>query len=266
MRPLHNTEDRGGDASITLKRATHLSVPYTQDGRPQTVPVSKTTHKPRPRRARRLPPQHLVQPATTNVRAILADQPVGDLNTTGRCAARIIKAATQLALRNITPLPDSNALLQWNEGLPRQVAALRTDPPIQQQGSTLQLQEPPFGQQIPFPWWRYTLLLLVPSAPRIQGTNVYAALLLPPTRKTTSDINGGTFSGLSRNTGGIYGLSSANFRGTESSTTNWKGFHRSAKRVLFLLDGIFLVNFIFSMMLNAKRTLISPYHIRFFGK
>jgi hypothetical protein len=58
---------------VPLERATHPSVPYTRDGRPQAVPVSQTTQDPRPTRARRLPPQHLVQPATAQHKGIVAD-------------------------------------------------------------------------------------------------------------------------------------------------------------------------------------------------
>jgi hypothetical protein len=49
------------------------------------------------------------------------------LDAAGRCADRIIKAAPQPALTSVTPLPDSNALLQQIEGLSRQVAALSTE-------------------------------------------------------------------------------------------------------------------------------------------
>jgi hypothetical protein len=31
-RPLHNAEDRTGNTSVPLERATHLSVPYTRVG------------------------------------------------------------------------------------------------------------------------------------------------------------------------------------------------------------------------------------------
>jgi hypothetical protein len=61
------------------------------------------------------------------VRAILAGQPEGDLYAAGPCADRIMEAAPQPALTSITPLPDSNALMQRIEGLSRQVAALSTE-------------------------------------------------------------------------------------------------------------------------------------------
>jgi hypothetical protein len=50
-RPVHNTENRTSETIIPLKRAPHPRAPYTRDGRPQTVPVSKTPQKPLPRHA-----------------------------------------------------------------------------------------------------------------------------------------------------------------------------------------------------------------------
>jgi hypothetical protein len=67
MGPLHQVEDRTGEAAVLFQRTTHPSVPYTRDGRLQTATVSKTTQEPRPKHTRRLPPQHLVQPAKPRV-------------------------------------------------------------------------------------------------------------------------------------------------------------------------------------------------------
>jgi hypothetical protein len=50
--------------TVPLERATHLPVSHARDGQSQAVPVSQEPQKPRPRHARRLPPNHLVQPTT----------------------------------------------------------------------------------------------------------------------------------------------------------------------------------------------------------
>jgi hypothetical protein len=62
-----------------------------------------------------------------NVRAILTCQSEGNLDAAGRCADRIIEAASQPALASIMPLADSNALTQQIEDLSCQVAALSTE-------------------------------------------------------------------------------------------------------------------------------------------
>jgi hypothetical protein len=62
-----------------------------------------------------------------NVWAILAGQPEGDLDAAARCADRIFKAESQLAIASVAPLPDSNAFLQRIEDLSRQVAALSAE-------------------------------------------------------------------------------------------------------------------------------------------
>jgi hypothetical protein len=62
-----------------------------------------------------------------NVKAIIAGQPEGDLDATGRCADRIIEAAPHPELASVAPLPNSNALILRIEDLSRQVAALSTE-------------------------------------------------------------------------------------------------------------------------------------------
>jgi hypothetical protein len=62
----------------------------------------------------------------SNVRAILAGLPEGDLNAPAHCADNIIEAAPQPTLASVAPLPEINTLLQHTEDLSRQVAALST--------------------------------------------------------------------------------------------------------------------------------------------
>jgi hypothetical protein len=92
-----------------------------------------------------------------NVQAILAGQPEGDLDTTDR----IFEAAPHPALARVAPLPDSSTLLQRIKDLSRQVAAISAERAHPRSNSRAhlrsrsrdpgQLQEPPLGQQIPFP-------------------------------------------------------------------------------------------------------------------
>jgi hypothetical protein len=63
---------------------------------------------------------------TPNARAILTGQAKGNLDAAGCCADCIIKATPQMALTSVTPLPDSNALMQRIKDLSHQVAALST--------------------------------------------------------------------------------------------------------------------------------------------
>jgi hypothetical protein len=63
----------------------------------------------------------------SNVQAILAGQPEGDLNAAAHCADHIIEAAPQPKLASVAPLRVINALLQHIEGRSRQVAALRVE-------------------------------------------------------------------------------------------------------------------------------------------
>jgi hypothetical protein len=53
----------------------------------------------------------------SNVRAILAGHPEGDLNAAAHCADHIIEAAPQPTLASVAPLPEINALLQHIEDL-----------------------------------------------------------------------------------------------------------------------------------------------------
>jgi hypothetical protein len=55
---------------------------------------------------------------------ILIGQPKGDLDTKARYAERIIEASHQPALASSGPLPERNTLLQWIDGVSRQVGAL----------------------------------------------------------------------------------------------------------------------------------------------
>jgi hypothetical protein len=63
----------------------------------------------------------------SNVQAILASQPKGDLNFLAHCTDRIIEAAPQPTLTSIASLPKSNTLLQHIKDLSRQVAALSAE-------------------------------------------------------------------------------------------------------------------------------------------
>jgi hypothetical protein len=63
-RPLHHAEDRVREAAVPLERTTHPPASYARDGRPQAIPVSEAPQEPCSRRITRLPPKHLVQPAT----------------------------------------------------------------------------------------------------------------------------------------------------------------------------------------------------------
>jgi hypothetical protein len=64
---------------------------------------------------------------TPNVRAILACQPEGNLDTVGHCADCIIQTTTQPALASVAPLPENNPVLQHIKDLSRQVAALSAE-------------------------------------------------------------------------------------------------------------------------------------------
>jgi hypothetical protein len=59
-----------------------------------------------------------------NIQAILASQPEDNMDTVAHCADRIFEATLQQALMSVVPLPNSNTLLQHNNDLSHQVAAL----------------------------------------------------------------------------------------------------------------------------------------------
>jgi hypothetical protein len=101
-----------------LERATYPPVPYSQDGRPQAVPVPEAPQESRPRCARRFPPHHLVQPATPQRTGHSRQTARGQLGR--RSLQLILDVAPQLAL-------DNTALLQGIEGLSRQVVALNSE-------------------------------------------------------------------------------------------------------------------------------------------
>jgi hypothetical protein len=60
----------------------------------------------------------------SHMRAVLAGQPQGDLDTTVRCADRIIETAPQLSLASVVPPTRNNDPQKYVEGLRRQVEAL----------------------------------------------------------------------------------------------------------------------------------------------
>jgi hypothetical protein len=80
----------------------------------------------------------------SHIRAALAGQPEGDFDTAFRCEDRIIKAAPQPTLARVAPPHNNND--PWE--------CRRSSPPSKSTSCqaglrSLQLQEPPLGQQIP---------------------------------------------------------------------------------------------------------------------
>jgi hypothetical protein len=130
-----------------------------------------------------------------NVRAISACQPEGDLEAVGRCADRIIEAATQPALTSVVPLPDSNALTRQIADLSRQVASFSTElTHLRSNYKDLRPQnrKQRLGKRSP-PERTLRPPSEVPSPLRSLTTKVYSALLLQPARKTdAADINCGS--------------------------------------------------------------------------
>jgi hypothetical protein len=144
MRPLYHAEDRDRKAAVPLKTAKHPPVSYTQGGRPQAVPVSEASQKPRSKCARRLPPHHLVQPGTPNIEAILVGQHEWSSEAAACCADRIFKVAPQPAFASVGQFPNT-ALLQQIEDLSRQVAALSAE----QDSLHTSFRDPPLSSRDP---------------------------------------------------------------------------------------------------------------------
>jgi hypothetical protein len=113
--------------TVPLERTSHPAVPHTRDGWLQAITIPDATQKPRPRRARLLPPHFLVQPATPQHSGYPRLPSRGQLGLHSPLCGPQHRGRTPASLRYRYSTPEDTALLQGIEDPSRKVASLTTE-------------------------------------------------------------------------------------------------------------------------------------------
>jgi hypothetical protein len=109
-RPLHRAEDRADETAVPLETTTHAPVSFTRNYKPSQF--LRHLRNLAPRRARRPPPHHLVQPATPQHSSHSCRPMRGQLGRRSPLRGSHLRGFVSAGASERWSKPDSTALLQ----------------------------------------------------------------------------------------------------------------------------------------------------------